>query len=76
MTPMPAAPVSGYLTTGQAAVRIGATPQYVRELIHAGSLTAIDIGKGARARFRVAEASIEQFLRDVAVTPTVEELAS
>lgn len=72
MTPMPA-PVSGYLTTGQVAARIGATSQYVRELIHAGSLAAIDIGKGARSRFRVSEASVEQFLRDSAVIPTPAE---
>lgn len=71
MTPMPAAPVSGYLTTGQAAARIGATPQYIRELIHAGSLAAIDIGKGARARFRVSELSVEKFLLDAAVTPGI-----
>lgn len=70
MTPTPAAPMSGYLTTGQAASRIGATPQYVRELIRTGRLQAIDISNGGRPSFRVSETSVEQFLRDAAVTPS------
>lgn len=70
MTPIPAAPTSGYLTTGQAAARIGATSNYVRELIRTGRLQAIDISKGARPSFRVAEKSVEQFLADSIVTPS------
>lgn len=62
MTPTPAAPMSGYITTGQAAARIGSTPQYVRELIQAGHFDAIDIGTGQRARFRVTADSVERFL--------------
>ncbi|MGW9245773.1 hypothetical protein [Streptomyces badius] len=70
MTPAPAAPMSGYITTGQAAARIGSTPQYVRELIHAGHFDAIDIGTGERARFRVTAESVEKFLTARAVRPT------
>ncbi|GFH34318.1 hypothetical protein [Streptomyces pacificus] len=67
MTPSSAAPVSGYLTTGEAGARIGATSNYVRELIRAGHLDAIDIGTGDRSRFRVAIASVDQFLAERAV---------
>ncbi|WP_127468697.1 excisionase family DNA-binding protein [Streptomyces sp. B27] len=70
MTPTPAAPMSGYLTTGQAASRIGSTTQYVRELIHAGHFDAIDIGTGERARFRVTAESVEKFLTARTVRPT------
>ncbi|WP_329616442.1 excisionase family DNA-binding protein [Streptomyces brevispora] len=70
MTPTPAAPMSGYITTGQAAARIGSTSQYVRELVHAGHLAAIDIGTGERSRFRVTVASVEKFLADRVVRPT------
>lgn len=71
MTPMSAAPGGGYLTTGQVAAHIGATPQHVRELIHSGALPAIDISKGAtRPRFRVLETSVCEFLRTAAVVPT------
>lgn len=70
MTPASAAPTSGYLTTGQAASRIGATPQYVRELIRAGRLQAIDISNGGRPSFRVSEASVEKFLHDATVSPS------
>lgn len=76
MTPTPAAPVSGYITTGQAAARIGSTPQYVRELVHAGHLDAIDIGTGERSRFRVSGSSVEKFLADRAVRPTSPEVAA
>ena len=71
MTSTSAAPTSGYLTTGQAASLIGATSNYVRELIHAGLLDAIDIGKGDRPRFRVEAASVEKFLRDRVVRKAV-----
>lgn len=71
MTSSSAAPVSGYLTTRQAGERIGATSNYVRELIHAGHLDAIDIGTGERPRFRVAASSVEKFLRDRAVAKGV-----
>ncbi|MGW2223838.1 helix-turn-helix domain-containing protein [Streptomyces formicae] len=73
MTSASAAPAGGYLTTGQAAHRIGGTPQHVRRLIKSGRLAAIDIANGGgRPRFRIAEAVIEDFLRDVAVSPTEE----
>lgn len=67
MTSTPAAPASGYLSTGEAGARIGATSQYVRELIHSGVFDAIDIGIGNRSRFRVSAESVERFLRDRAV---------
>lgn len=67
MTPSSAAPVSGYITPGEAGARIGATSNYVRELIRAGHLDAIDIGKGSRPRFRVTAASVDKFLADRAV---------
>ncbi|MET7956348.1 hypothetical protein AB0I87_18640 [Streptomyces sp. NPDC049952] len=70
MTSTPAAPMSGYITTGQAAARIGSTPQYIRELVHGGHLDAIDIGTGERSRFRVDGASVERFLAARAVRPT------
>lgn len=70
MTSISAAPASGYLTTGEAGSRIGATSNYVRELIHGGHLDAIDIGTGDRPRFRVAAASVEQFLANRVVTPS------
>lgn len=75
MTPSSAAPASGYLTTGQVAARIGATPQYVRGLIHAGTLDAINIGKGVRPSFRIPESAVAQFLQDRAVNPTGSEAA-
>lgn len=75
MTSTNAAPVSGFITTGLAASRIGSTPQYVRELIHAGLLEAIDIGKGDRPRFRVSAASIEAFLVSRVVTRPAKEVA-
>ena len=70
MTPASAAPKSGFITTGEAASRIGSTSQYVRELIHAGHLDAIDIGTGDRPRFRVAVDSVDRFLRTRVVTPS------
>jgi excisionase family DNA binding protein len=72
---MPAASASGYLTTGEAASRIGATSQYVRDLIRAGALEAIDISNGGRAVYRVAESSIAKFLTDRAVRSAVAEVA-
>lgn len=75
MTSMPAASASGYLTTGEAATRIGATSQYVRELIRAGALDAIDISNGGRAVYRVAEASVAKFLTDRAVRRPAAEVA-
>lgn len=75
MTPSSAAPVSGYLTTRETAARIRSTPQHVRQLINAGRLAAINISKGGRPRFRVSVASVEQFLRDAAVTPIAKEVA-
>jgi excisionase family DNA binding protein len=69
MTPASAAPKSGFITTGEAASRIGSTSQYVRELIHAGHLDAIDIGIGDRSRFRVSADSIDRFLQARVVTP-------
>ncbi|MET9517445.1 hypothetical protein [Streptomyces sp. NPDC002994] len=75
MTPTPAAPVSGFLTTGQAAARIGATSNYVRELIHSGVLDAIDIGIGDRPRFRVSAESVARFLCDRVVTPSGKAVA-
>ncbi|MFD7609687.1 excisionase family DNA-binding protein [Streptomyces sp. NPDC059828] len=75
MTPTSAAPASGYLTTGQAASLIGSTSNYVRELIHAGHLDAIDIGTGDRPRFRVAAESIDKFKTARAVTPSQKEAA-
>lgn len=62
MTPTSAAPASGYITTGEAGTRIGATSNYVCGLIRAGHLDAIDISKGSRPRFRVTAASVEKFL--------------
>jgi excisionase family DNA binding protein len=70
VTPTSAAPTSGYLTTRQVADRIGATSQYVRELIRIGALDAIDLGHGPRASFRISEASVARFLADRAVRPT------
>ncbi|MCX4697019.1 helix-turn-helix domain-containing protein [Streptomyces sp. NBC_01373] len=79
MTPVSVAPTGGYLTTGEVAIRIGGTPQHVRELIKSGRLAAIDIAKGdGRPRFRVSEESLADFLRDAAVrtpTPSTEEAA-
>ncbi|WP_329143500.1 helix-turn-helix domain-containing protein [Streptomyces sp. NBC_01456] len=76
MTPSSAAPVSDYLTTGQAAKRIGSTPQHIRELIRIGAIEAINIAKGSvRPRFRIAEEAVEAFLRDAAVTPAIGEVA-
>ncbi|MFJ4738734.1 excisionase family DNA-binding protein [Streptomyces sp. NPDC088775] len=76
MTSTPAAPMSGYITTGQAAARIGSTPQYIRELVHAGHLAAIDIGTGERSRFRVSSSSVEKFLADRVVRPATSEVAA
>ncbi|MGW7053103.1 helix-turn-helix domain-containing protein [Streptomyces sp. NPDC054887] len=75
MTSASAAPVSGFLTTGQVADRIGATSQYVRELIHSGVLDAIDIGIGDRPRFRVSAESVARFLTDRVVTPAAKAVA-
>lgn len=75
MTSTSAAPASGYLSTGEVGARIGATSQYVRELIHAGVFDAIDIGIGDRARFRVSADSVAKFLRDRAVSPAQTEVA-
>jgi excisionase family DNA binding protein len=75
MTSTPAAPKSGFITTGEAASRIGSTSQYVRELIHAGHLEAIDIGSGDRSRFRVSADSVDRFLRARVVTPGAKAVA-
>lgn len=75
MTSTSAAPVSGFLTTGEAASRIGSTSQYVRELIHSGHLDAIDIGTGGRPRFRVAVDSVDRFLRARVVMPNQKQAA-
>lgn len=75
VTSMPAASASGYLTTGEAATRIGATSQYVRELIRAGALDAIDISNGGRAVYRVSETSIAKFVTDRRVRVETVEVA-
>lgn len=80
MTLASAAPTGGFLTTGEVAIRIGGTPQHVRELIKSGRIEAIDIAKGnGRPRFRVSEAALAAFLDNAAVrtttTPTAEEAA-
>lgn len=75
VTSTPAASASGYLTTGEAATRIGVTSQYVRDLIRAGALEAIDISTGGRAVYRVAEASLAKFLTDRTVRTPVAEVA-
>jgi excisionase family DNA binding protein len=63
-----AALTGGFLTTGEVAIRIGGTPQHVRELIKSGRIEAIDIAKGSgRPRFRVSEAALAAFLRAAAV---------
>ena len=73
MTSASVAPTGDYLTTGQAARRIGGTPQHVRQLLKSGRLAAIDIAKGdGRPRFRVSEAALAEFLRAAAVTTTTE----
>lgn len=71
MTFASAAHPGGFLTTGEAAQRIGGTPQHVRQLIKTGRLAAIDIAKGhGRPRFRISEAALAEFLRDAAVIAT------
>lgn len=71
MTFASAAPTGGFLTTREAAKRIGGTPQHVRQLIKSGRLAAIDIAKGdIRPRFRIAEAALADFLRDAVVIAT------
>lgn len=66
-------PPDGFVTTGQAAERIGSTPQHVRHLIRTGRLPAIDIARGGgRPRFRISEVDFAEFLRSAAVTPTQE----
>lgn len=68
MTLASAALAGGFLTTGEVAIRIGGTPQHVRELIKSGRIEAIDIAKGSgRPRFRVSEAALAAFLRAAAV---------
>ncbi|MER7623916.1 hypothetical protein [Streptomyces sp. NPDC126503] len=52
------------MTTGQAGARIGATSNYVRELIRAGRIEAIDISTGTRPSYRVSEESLAKFLRE------------
>ncbi|TVL89782.1 helix-turn-helix domain-containing protein [Streptomyces sp. SAJ15] len=76
MTSASAAPASGFLTTGQAAARIGASAQYVRTLIHGGCLEAIDISKGKRPSFRVSEAAVVKFLAERAVGSSSEAPAA
>lgn len=71
MTLASAAPTGGFLTTGEVARRIGATPQHVRKLIKSGRIEAIDIAKGfGRPRFRISEAALADFRRAAAVTAT------
>lgn len=66
------APSGGYLTTSQVAKRLGSTTQHVRQLIRAGHLKAIDIAKGDnRPRFRIPQASLDEFELNAAV-PTTE----
>lgn len=68
MTLASAAPKGGFLTTGEVAIRIGGTPQHVRELIKSGRIEAIDIAKGdGRPRFRVSEDALADFLDGAAV---------
>ncbi|MFF4403635.1 helix-turn-helix domain-containing protein [Streptomyces sp. NPDC001404] len=70
MTPVFVAPTGDFLTTGQAAKRIGSTPQHVRRLITAGRLNAINIAKGdGRPRFRIAESAVVEYLRGAQVAP-------
>ncbi|KYK14248.1 helix-turn-helix domain-containing protein [Streptomyces rochei] len=70
MTPTSVAPTGDFLTTGQVARRIGSTPQHVRRLITSGRLAAIDIATGAeRPTFRIAEASVTDYLRGAEVKP-------
>lgn len=68
MTLTSADQTGGYLTTGEVAIRIGGTPQHVRELIKSGRIEAIDIAKGyGRPRFRVSEAALADFLSNATV---------
>lgn len=65
------APTGDFLTTGQVAKRIGSTSQHVRSLITSGRLAAINIATGEkRPRFRVAEASVSQYLHSARVAPS------
>lgn len=80
MTLASAALPGGFLTTGEVAIRIGGTPQHVRELIKSGRIEAIDIAKGnGRPRFRVSEAALANFLDSAAVrtapAPSTQEVA-
>lgn len=73
MTLASAALPGGFLTTGEVAIRIGGTPQHVRELIKSGRLVAIDIAKGnCRPRFRISEESLADFLRQAIVRTPIE----
>ncbi|NNJ27727.1 helix-turn-helix domain-containing protein [Alienimonas chondri] len=56
---------AGLLTTKQTAALIGSTAQHVRDLVHGGALTAIDIAMpGAkRPRYRFHEAEVDRFLK-------------
>lgn len=80
MTLASAALPGGFLTTGEVAIRIGGTPQHVRELIKSGRIEAIDIAKGnGRPRFRVSEVALAAFLDSAAVrslSSSVTEAAS
>lgn len=68
MTPVSVAPTGDFLATGEVAIRIGSTPQHVRELIRSGRIEAIDIAKGGgRPRFRVSESALADFLNSAAV---------
>jgi len=68
VTPVSVAPTGGFLTTGEVAIRIGGTPQHVRELIKSGRIEAIDIAKGhGRPRFRVSETALAAFLDSATV---------
>jgi excisionase family DNA binding protein len=52
-----------WLTTREAAARIGFSPRHVRNLVRDGLLEARDLGRGQhRARWRLSRASLEEFL--------------
>lgn len=56
------------LTVSQAAQRLGVDPQTVRNRIHAGDFPATRTSKGKRSWFRIKEADLDAYERELEVT--------
>jgi excisionase family DNA binding protein len=56
-----------WLSTTQAARRLGVSPNHVRRLIEQGRFRARDVGVGSRSYYQVSSKSLDQYMAEAEV---------